>query len=931
MKKHAFFYGGSALAVAISFGAIDAHAATVQASTDTTANAATAVEEIVVTAQKREEKIETVPVAVSAFTAKQRDIIGIKDTQDLSDFTPGLSYYSIADRAYIRGIGRNSVNLATASGVATYYDGVYYGANATIALQHDSLFIANIEVDRGPQNTLHGSNADGGVLNYISQRPAKVFSAEARGGVQNYGYEWGEAVVNLPLNDDVHFQIGGNYSFQNGGYFKNLEPGFVREGGSGPQGNGGEWYYVEGQVDWHVMDHLDAWAKLSSGDYNTNFHTVATVGAIPEFEFPTVANPLAPSPFFGLCGLDNNTGVGCTHATGTPGSVIPSSVTTNGVLASLFAGNNPSTANPHNFIETSTQRNTQNDDLAFATIWTYHFPDVDLQYTGGFQKFKYNLFFGPGVDAGINSYQIKGQTSAFVAGLICGPLFAQLTGSPLASCTAAAQTPLTVFPAGEGTLFIERDQYFSNELNLTSTGNGPLQWQAGLYQYHEQFAQPIGAFCFPNQPQLKSPVFAVAGLPAAPMNPDGCAYNQDGHIVYNDYAGFAHFSYKFNDQWRFQGGIRYTYDRKAGQEFQRLIAFGAVNMGAASPALDISSEFVPPPGSLGTFGVPAINPNTGNITRNLRGSWSGLTGDAEINWTPDPETLAYFRYARGYKAGGFNAGVLSQIPITQPETVDAFELGAKKTLGSAFQLNGALFYYNYYNDQQPFTVVGAGSVASTVIVNIPQARIYGLELEGVWRPIDAVTLNLQYSYLNAKVSSRFCVRDSIDPFATLPGAHTNGCPIDTVTSANPSPPPANIVTTTAFEQDLNGATLPEAPANKVSFNAQYAWRTDPGTLTLSASVIWKDQTYGSIFNRPLALAPAYTTVNLRAVWDDAEKRYTVIGFVNNVFNTIGYDNVTETNAGLGPTFANQNVPFLVSAKGITAPLTFGLEAQVRFR
>ena len=91
MKKHAFFYGGSALAVAISFGAIDAHAATVQAAADTTANSATAVEEIVVTAQKREERIETVPVAVSAFTAKQRDIIGIKDTQDLSDFTPGLS------------------------------------------------------------------------------------------------------------------------------------------------------------------------------------------------------------------------------------------------------------------------------------------------------------------------------------------------------------------------------------------------------------------------------------------------------------------------------------------------------------------------------------------------------------------------------------------------------------------------------------------------------------------------------------------------------------------------------------------------------------------------------------------------------------------------------------------------------------------------
>src|SRR5580698_2827482 len=79
--------------------------------------------ELVVVAQKREERIETVPVAVTAFSAKQRDIIGIKTVQEISDFTPGLSYYAIADRAYIRGIGRNTTTLGTAAGVAIYYNG----------------------------------------------------------------------------------------------------------------------------------------------------------------------------------------------------------------------------------------------------------------------------------------------------------------------------------------------------------------------------------------------------------------------------------------------------------------------------------------------------------------------------------------------------------------------------------------------------------------------------------------------------------------------------------------------------------------------------------------------------------------------------------------------------------------------------------------
>jgi iron complex outermembrane receptor protein len=899
MKQHAFFHGGSALAVAISLCAMGAHAATAEASSDASAAPSTTVQDITVFAEKREEKLETVPVAVSAFTAKERDLIGIKTTQDLSDFTPGLSYYSIADRAYIRGIGRNTVNLATASGVATYYDGVYYGANATIAEQHDSLFIANVEVDRGPQNTLHGSNADGGVLNYVSQRPARELSAEVRAGVQNYGYAWGEAVVNLPMSDDLRFQVGGNYSRQTGGYFKNLEPGFEAEGGSGPQGNGREWYYVEGQADWHINDHLDAWAKISSSDYNTNFHTVATVGPIPEYEMQ--AGALAPGSFFGLCALDNNTGLGCLlpgQASGDPGTVVTGSAHGLPVLANQFPGNNPSTANPHLFIESSKQANTENDDLAIATTVTYHFPGVDLQYTGGFQKFYYHLYFGPGVDSGVTSYQIAGPVPG---------------------------DSLQINPGNIGTLFIENDEYYSHELNLQSTGNSPLQWQAGAYWYHEHFDQPIGLDCHPNQPQVINPslnFFADFSITAgSPANPDGCTINVDGNMVYNDYAGFAHFSYKFNDQWRFEGGIRYTYDNKVGFERQRIVTLDVIvpiaAAGAFTPGVDIT-DFVNHqaevlPAAQGA-GLGVIDPKTGYIVRPLHGSWGALTGDAELTWTPDPETLVYLRYARGYKSGGFNAGVISPQPETQPEYVDDFEIGAKKTVGSMLTLNGALFYYNYYNDQQPFSVFLTGTSTTSTIFNIPEARIYGAEFEGVWRPIDPLTFMLQYSYLNAKVTSMKqngslkCVVDTNDPNAILPGANTTGCAAG------------------SGGQNLTGEILPETPANKVSANGQYAFRFDAGTLTLSATYVWKDKTYGDIFNRPLQLAPAYSTVNLRATFDDAKKRYTLIAFVDNVFNTLGYDNVTQTNLAPG------GFPLaLVAAKGLTAPLTFGGEIQVRFR
>src|SRR5689334_18970401 len=118
MSRMKLFSGGSALAVAVTLFAPHAFAATDTASTDVSADTGATVAEIEVVATKREEKLETVPVAITAFTARQRDVLGIRTVQEVSDFTPGLSYFAAADVARIRGIGRNTVNLATAAGVA---------------------------------------------------------------------------------------------------------------------------------------------------------------------------------------------------------------------------------------------------------------------------------------------------------------------------------------------------------------------------------------------------------------------------------------------------------------------------------------------------------------------------------------------------------------------------------------------------------------------------------------------------------------------------------------------------------------------------------------------------------------------------------------------------------------------------------------------
>ncbi|HVM99506.1 MAG TPA: TonB-dependent receptor [Caulobacteraceae bacterium] len=900
--KRALLCGGSMLAAALGLCASPAIAA--DATAEASATAPGVVEELTVVAQKREEKIESVPVAITAFSAKERDVIGLRTVQEISDFTPGLSYYAIADRAYIRGIGRNTVNLATAAGVAIYYNGIYYGANGSVSLQHDSLFIGNIEVDRGPQNTLHGSNSDGGTINYIEKRPTRSFYAEGRLGIQQYGYYTGEAVVSGPISDNWRVRAGGQYAFQNDGFFHNLIG--PNEGGVGPQGNGGRWYYFEGQIEGTIGEHLDVWGMASTGDFDTNFHTVATKGNIPELpNLSAGAGGLYPSDFYGLCAVNSATHPECGPG-GVVGSVVPGSAT-GPLLASSFPGNNPSNLNLHDYMESSTQHNTENKNLALATTWTYHLPSLDIEYLGGYQTFYYNLMFGPGIDSGLTSYQIQGP-----AGL----------GNA------------TVFPSAAHTLFIEDDTSFSNEINFISTGASPFQYLLGFYQFHEKFQQPIGAGCTPFQPQVYAPQALLGG--PAPANPDGCFFNQNGLISYNDVAGFAHGSYKFNDQFNIAGGIRYTWDHREGIETQRLINFtgtGGVNSTSTDltrfldagllgglPAAFVLPCGTPAPGATPAGAGPAsINCATGNIQRSLSASWSAVTGDVTLNWTPDPSMLAYFRYARGYKAGGFAAGTFEGnaaqgvASFTQPEFVDSYEIGLKKTLGSTLTANLAAFYYNFANDQQPLGVVQPGGVVVTQLFNIPAAREYGVELEGVWRPIDPLTLSLQYSYLSAKVSSMNgkCVVDSADPNGVLPGENHN-CPAGSPVGA----------------QNIVGATLPEAPPNKVSINGQYVFNFDPGKLTLSVSAVWKDRTYGEIFNSPLNLAPSYYTVNLRAVWDDAQDRYTIIGFINNVSSTLGYDNVTQTRLGPGTNLANLA---LVQGIGLTAPLVVGGEIQFRFK
>jgi iron complex outermembrane receptor protein len=924
MFRSALLCGGSALAVAASLYGSQAFAATAAA-----ADTSPSVGEIVVVAEKREQRIESVPVAITAYSAEQRKLMGIEIVQDLADFTPSLNWTDINDRLYIRGIGRNSDNLNNTSGVAVYYNGIYYGANAAIELQKDDLFIGNIEVDAGPQNTLHGSNSDGGVVNFVQQRPTDTPYAEVRAGVQNLGEEFIEGIISGPINDHWKFRLGGNTTVETGGNFDNLDG--PPQGGNMVLGGGGNSEYLEAQLQGHY-DHFDLWTMVSSGDFAGNSKGAAVLGNVPDSFTNAAILGLVPSDFYGLCGLPGvpatTNGAGC--AGGPP--IVPGSVKTDPVTANVFPGNNPGNINPRNFIQEFNSINDQQRNVQVSVNATWHADNFDVTYLGGYQQFHYILEFPTGADAGVTSYQLEGAPNAGAA-FLCG-----LAGFSLASCEA----PLSVAPAPDFTLFDEYDQSFSHELNIVSTGSSPFQYIGGLYWYHEHWNQPVDADVDPAQPQLAAPSYSgLLGQPcaggailcAAPLNPSDAAASENTEINYNSYAIFGQGSYKFNDQWKVSGAVRYTEDEKKGWEDARVLEFagsigglaflGPGAFGANTPAMDITA--IADAASLGKAfpgaGPAYIDAATGNEQRTLNQSSGAWTGEADIDWTPDPSLLFYGKYSRGYKAGGWSTYALGANPETQPEYVDAFEIGGKKSV-SAFTLNADAFYYNYYSDQVPLTIEApVTNQLVGILYNIPLVHDYGVELTGSWRPTDALAFNLTYSYLSAIVAKSACVEDTVDPTATQPGVSipigsgSNDCYANQ-TALNAAK------TAGAVAQSIVGETIPGATPNKVSFNALYTLKFEPGRLTLSGTVIWRDATYWAVFNRWYNQAPDNTQVNLRATWSSADDHYNIIAFANNLFNSLGYDG----QAGL--LFSPGDI---ITTPALTAPREFGIQFQYRWK
>lgn len=170
------------------------------------------IEEIVVTAQKREESVQDVPISVQAFSAERLDALGIADQNDLPRITPGLQVATQVafTTVFMRGVGTDAFLTADPS-VVTYIDGIYYPSATGLA--QDFGMIERVEVLKGPQGTLFGRNATGGAISVVTQRPDfDAFSVSTQLGWASYPDFRSRVHVNLPLTDTFAASVSAVYN-----------------------------------------------------------------------------------------------------------------------------------------------------------------------------------------------------------------------------------------------------------------------------------------------------------------------------------------------------------------------------------------------------------------------------------------------------------------------------------------------------------------------------------------------------------------------------------------------------------------------------------------------------------------------------------------------------------------------------------------------
>ncbi|MBN7797612.1 TonB-dependent receptor [Parahaliea mediterranea] len=183
------------------------------------------IEEVIVTAQKRSESLEDVPISIAVMSSEAMDKTGVRQMREVAEFVPNVSLTAGNDTntaVRIRGVGANTRNIGFDTRVGMYLDGVYLGQSPAQNL--DILDLERVEIARGPQGTLFGKNTVAGAINMITNKPDRSFMADVRGEYGNLDSYRISAIVNAPLTESIAARLSVSDNHRDG-FIKNITTG----------------------------------------------------------------------------------------------------------------------------------------------------------------------------------------------------------------------------------------------------------------------------------------------------------------------------------------------------------------------------------------------------------------------------------------------------------------------------------------------------------------------------------------------------------------------------------------------------------------------------------------------------------------------------------------------------------------------------------
>jgi outer membrane receptor protein involved in Fe transport len=816
-------------------------------------NASAQLEEVIVTAQKRAESAQDVPIAITAFDSEALTAKQITGFADMRFAAPNVTYTKAnfsGNNFQIRGVGTNLIAASADNGVGVHVNEVPLISPRLFETEYFD--VEQVAVLRGPQGTLYGRNSTGGAVNMITQ------TAHSDGLEGNIEGQYGD-YDHIKANGHINIPLGDNFAVRFAGLYLDRE-GYTDNEYTGNDVDGRDQYALRGSLNWTPGDNTSIDLMVSYFDESSTRSRsqktmcqndpVGLLGCLPDrldFDQP---NP--SSQWSNLLASD---------------FILPPP------LAAFEVGDNTRSPVPHDFRKVYSDRDPKYEaDETLVTLHVNHELDkYTLALVAGYQdtsvQSQQDFFWNVGppqdVPALFSQLFSENYNALFTEGW---PI-----SGPSANSTGSIGGHVNGISVGQESYDDSRQnsEQYSVEARIQSDYDGPLNFLLGGFYMDVDLDNQYWVFAttFDYFAAVASPGGDGTGLVSPLFNNSTDDYGIESTAI------FGELYYEFTDTLKLTLGARYTIDQKDIKDRQFVL----------NEVQALNAD------------LPIDNPQ-----RIDDKEWKETTGRVVLDWAFTDDSMAYVSYSRGYKGGGFNPPFDPEDhPNTatdfDPEFVDAYEIGIKNTLfDNTLQANFTAFYYDY-QDMQISKIINRTSFNENT-----DAEIYGLESELVYAPDEHWLLNANIAYLHSEAVDF----ESVDPRDPLDGRTDLTLIKDLGTGANcvvdMAPEVFNAVVGSQWSScsaltaaglpvfdgvsvDLDGNELQNSPEWSVSLGGQYMFILPQDyQLTMRVDYYWQDEMSGRLFNREVDKIDDWHIWNAQANLMSPDNSWYVRAFIKNI-------------------------------------------------